>query len=227
MGSLLVAAVFLVGTHFGIASTSLRGQLIGSIGEGPYRILYSLVALVALVWLALEYRAAPMMPLWQAPGSLAADLPVVLMPLALLLAVCALSAPNPTAVGQAPDADATEPARGILRVTRHPLMWGISLWALGHMVANGDIASLVFFGTFVVLGVAGGSLIDARKTRENQPGWGVFLQRTSHLPFQAIVERRQKLVLGEITLVQVALALTLYVVLIIVHPWLFGVPALG
>ncbi len=106
-------------------------------------------------------------------------------------------------------------------------MWGISFSASGDMVANGDVASLVFFGTFAVLGLAGGRLIDARKTRENQPGWGVFLQRTSHLPFQAIIERRQKLVLGEITLVQVALALTLYVVLIIVHPWLFGVPALG
>ena len=45
MSSLLVAAVFLVGTHFGIASTSLRGQLISSIGEGPYRGLYSLVAI--------------------------------------------------------------------------------------------------------------------------------------------------------------------------------------
>ncbi len=65
MGSLLVAAIFLVGTHFGIASTSLRGQLIGSIGKGPYRVLYSLVAVVALIWLALEYRAAPMVALWR------------------------------------------------------------------------------------------------------------------------------------------------------------------
>ncbi len=227
MSSLIVAAIFLVGTHFGIASTSLRGQLISSIGEGPYRALYSLVAVVAVVWLALEYRAAPTLWLWQPEGTLAVDLPVVLMPFALLLTVCALTAPNPTAVGQAPDADAMEPARGILRITRHPLMWGITLWAIGHIVAKGDAASLIFFGAFAVLGLVGGSLIDGRKARESQPGWGVFLQRTSHLPFQAIIERRQKLALREISLTQLALALGLYVVLIIVHPWLFGVPALG
>jgi uncharacterized membrane protein len=227
MSSLIVAAVFLVGTHFGIASTSLREQLIGSIGEGLYRALYSLVAIVAVVWLVLEYRAAPMLWLWHAQGTVAVDLPVVLMPFALLLVVCALTAPNPTALGQAPDADATEPARGILRITRHPLMWGVTLWAFGHIVARGDVASLIFFGAFAILGIVGGSLIDARKTRLNEPGWGFFLQRTSHLPFEAIIERRQKLVLREITLTQLALALGLYVVLIIVHPWLFGVAALG
>lgn len=227
MSSLIVAAVFLVGTHFGIASSSLRAQLVASIGEGPYRALYSLVALVALVWLVMEYEAAPTLWLWQPAGTLAVDVPAILMPFALLLGVCALTAPNPTAIGQAPDADAMEPARGVLRVTRHPLMWGITLWAIGHIVAKGDVASLVFFGTFAVLGLVGGVMIDARKTRQSQPGWGVFLQRTSHLPFQAIIERRQKLVPREIALTQLALALGLYVVLIIVHPWLFGVQALG
>ncbi len=74
---------------------------------------------------------------------------------------------------------------------------------------------------------SGTFLIDARRTRENAPGWGVFLQATSNLPFVAILERRQKLVAGEIGLWRVALALAAYVVLFWLHPWLFGVSPLG
>jgi uncharacterized membrane protein len=63
--------------------------------------------------------------------------------------------------------------------------------------------------------------------RENAPGWGVFLQVTSNLPFAAILERRQKLVLPEIGLWRVALALGLYVAVFWLHPMLFGVAPLG
>ena len=94
-------------------------------------------------------------------------------------------------------------------------------------MANGDEASLIFFGSLAVLALAGTFLIDARRTRENAPGWGVFLQATSNLPFAAILERRQKLRLGEIGLWRAALALAVYVVLFWLHPWLFGVGPLG
>ena len=91
-------------------------------------------------------------------------------------------------------------------MTRHPSCGG-GLWALLHLAANGDEASVIFFGSLAVLALAGTFLIDARRTRENAPGWGVFLQATSNLPFAAILERRQKLVAGEIGLWRVALAL--------------------
>jgi uncharacterized membrane protein len=226
MFNLTVAAVFLIGTHFGIASTPLRGELIGRVGENGYRALYSLLALVALVWLATAWRAAPHVPLWDAGAGLR-HLAVTLMPLAFLLVVCAVTSPNPTVVGQKPDPDAGSPAVGIIRVTRHPFMWGVALWALLHLLANGDEASVVFFGAFVVLALAGTALIDARRTRENAPGWGVFLQATSNLPFAAILQRRQRLAIGEIGLWRVALALGLYVVLLWLHPRLFGVSPLA
>lgn len=221
MSNLVIAAIFLIGTHFGIASTQLRGQLVASIGEGPYRALYSLVAAVAMVWLVLAWRAAPVVPLWH-PGAGLRHLTVALMPVALLLAVGGLTTPNPTAVGQKPDADAAEPARGILRVTRHPFLWGVGAWAVLHILANGDQASLVFFGSFAMLALVGTVLIDARRTRESPPGWGVFLQRTSNVPFAAILQGRQRLVLREIGLVQVAATLGLYLLLLVLHPWLFG-----
>ena len=225
MINLLVAALFLLGTHLGIASTTLRGQLVGQVGETAYRALYSLLALVALVWLIMAWRAAPVVPLWDAgPGM--RHLIAAVMPLPFLLLVCAVTAPNPTAVGQRPDPDAV-PAVGIVRVTRHPMMWAVTLWAVLHLIGNGDAASLVFFATLATLAAAGTVLIDRRRTRENAPGWGVFLQATSNVPLLAILERRQRLAAGEIGLWRVALALALYVVFLWWHPWLFGAAPLG
>lgn len=222
MSNLVIAALFLVGTHLGIANSQLRQQLVASIGEGPYRILYSLIAVVAIAWLVHAWGAAPVQPLW-VPGPGLRHLPLLVMPIACLLLVCALSQRNPTALGQAPDPDAAEPARGIIRITRHPMMWAVALWGIVHVLANGDLASLVFFGAFAVLALAGTVLIDARRTEQRPPGWGVLLQRTSNLPFQAILERRQRLALGELGLGRVAAGLALYVALIWLHPWLFGV----
>ena len=226
MLNLAVAALFLLGTHFGIASTSLRRQLIGLIGEGPYRALFSLLALAALAWLVFAWAAAPFVPLWEAGIGLR-HLVATLMPLPFLLVTCAVTAPNPTMTGQRPDPDAGAPATGIVRVTRHPLMWGVGLWALLHLAANGDQASLLFFGALALIALVGTVLIDQRRTRENAPGWGVFLQATSSLPFVAIIERRQKLVPGEIGLWRIALALALYVAVFWLHPMLFGVAPLG
>ncbi len=226
MLNLAIAALFLLGTHFGIAAPSLRADLVQRIGERYYRVLYSLVAIVALVWLVTAWHAAPLHPLW--PTSFAIrHLVVALMPLAFLLIVCAVTAPNPTVIGQRPDPDAASPATGIIRVTRHPFLWGTALWALLHLLANGDQASLLFFGSFLVLALFGTIRIDSRRMRENAPGWGVFLQATSNVPFAAIIERRQRLQLGEIGLWRVALALGLYVVFFWLHPWLFGANPLG
>lgn len=222
MTNLFIAALFLVGTHLGIASTQLRAQLVATIGEGPYRLLYALIALVAVAWLVHAWSAAPFRPLWT-PGPGLRHLPLLVMPFACLLLVCALTQRNPTALGQAPDPDSPEPARGIVRVTRHPMMWAVALWAIVHILANGDLASVIFFGAFAILALAGSALIDARRTEERAPGWGVFLQRTSNLPFQAILERRQRLAPGEIGLARLAAALALYVALIWLHPHLFGV----
>lgn len=222
MTDLLVAALFFLGTHLGLASTQLRAQLVTSLGEGPYRLLYSVIAVVAIAWLVHAWSAAPVQALWT-PGPGLRHLPLLVMPFACLLLVCALTQRNPTALGQAPDPDAAEPARGIVRVTRHPMMWGVALWAIVHVLANGDLASLLFFGTFAVLALAGTVAIDARRTAARPPGWGVFLQRTSNLPFLAILERRNRLVASEIGLSRLVAALALYVALAWLHPYLFGV----
>ena len=224
MTDLFIAALFFVGTHIGIGTTPLRAEVIERVGEGWYRLLFSLVSIAAIVWLVMAYRAAPFVPLWQG-GAVFNGLAILVMPVACLFLATALVQPNPTAIGQQPDPDAPEPARGMLRITRHPMMWGIGLWAITHLLANPDQASVVFFGAFAVLALGGAAALDHRLTRQNRPGWGVFVQRTSFLPFAAVLEGRQHVVWSEIGWQPLALAIGLYVVLLLLHPWLFGVAA--
>src|ERR1700738_5279716 len=55
--------------------------------------------------------------------------------------------------------------RGIVRVTRHPFLTGVGLWALVHLIGNGDVASLFFFATWAIVALAGTASIDAKRRR--------------------------------------------------------------
>ena len=122
----LATGVFLV-THF-VPSTPLRQAIVRSTSEKAYLGLYTLVALATLGWMIYAYNRAPIQPLW--PGLRL--LPAIAMPFAFILIVCGVASRNPSAVGQGKTLKADEPARGILRVTRHPVQWGILLWAAAH-----------------------------------------------------------------------------------------------
>ena len=216
---LTLATLAFLGTHF-VSSTPLRTALTGAIGERGYLGVYSLVALAALGWMIWAYAHAPLQPLWQVPGLRL--LPAVVMPFALVLIACAYSTRNPTAIGQAGALKNTEPARGIIRVTRHPLMWGVMLWGAAHVLVRGDLASLVFFGGFVVLAGLGTVLIDARKARSLGADWQRFAAVTSNVPFGAIAAGRNRFVFGEIGWKRLGAGLAAYVLLMLAHPYLFG-----
>lgn len=219
---LALATLVFLATHF-VTSTPAREPLVEAMGEKAYLGLYSLVSFVTIGWMAWAYLHAPFQPLWQIPG--VKLWPLVVMPFALVLVVAGVTTRNPSAVGQAAALKAPEPARGIMRVTRHPVMWGIALWAAVHLVARGDIASLVFFGGFLVLALAGTALIDARKADSLGEEWARFAAVTSNVPFSAIVEGRNRFVASEIGAKGVLGGLALYGIVLAAHPWLFGVRA--
>jgi uncharacterized membrane protein len=219
----LAAAVFLA-THFGISSTGLRGLLIGWLGEGPYTAVYSAIALAAISWLVIAYNGAPPGPVLWWLGNVGAYLAVVALPVALVLLVGGVSQPNPTAVGGDRLLDNTRPARGALRITRHPVMWGIGLWALSHLAANGELRSVVFFGSLAALALAGTLTIDRKHRQRHGEGFDRFAEATSNLPLAAILARRQSLgkAVVEMGWMRLAAAAALYAVLLHLHLWLFG-----
>jgi uncharacterized membrane protein len=217
---LLLACGAFLATHF-ISNTSLRPGLVRAAGEKSYLALYSAAAFATLGWMIFAYYRAPYVQLWYVAALHYA--PLLIMPFAFILMVCGLLARNPTMVGQERLLDAAEPARGILRVTRHPLMWGIALWAAAHMLARGDAAAIVFFGTFLALALAGTALSDHRKDRSLGEPWRRFAMATSHVPFAAIAAGRNAFRAGEIGWAGPGLGIALYVALLFLHRLIFGV----
>lgn len=209
-------AAFLL-THLA-SSTPLRPALIGAIGEKGYRALYTVAAFATLIWMVYSYNRAPVQPLW--PGLKL--LPAIFMPVAFILLACGVLSRNPTMVGAEKLLKSEDPARGIIRVTRHPVMWGIGLWAAAHLLARGDLKSVVFFGGLLVLALAGAAALDARKAKTLGEDWKRFAAVTSHLPLAAIASGRNRVKWKEIGWRNPVIGIALYVAFFAGHAWLFG-----
>jgi uncharacterized membrane protein len=214
---LLLATVVFLGIHI-LPSTPLRALAVRLIGERPYLGLFSLLSAAGLVWMSVAYGRAPMEALWPAQHFV----PIYVLPFAFVLLACGLLGRNPTALGQAGALRHPEAARGILRITRHPLMWAIMLWAGAHMLAVGSLRSVVFFGGLLLLAAAGTTLQDARKAKALGEDWRRFAASTSNIPFAAIAQGRNKLAWREIGWWRPAAGLALCALLLTFHPWLFG-----
>src|SRR5712692_4711874 len=221
--SLVIAGVAFCGSHIVLSSTRLRGSLREQLGEYGFLAVYSLTALVTFAWFLVAYTHAPTIVLWPTQ-SWTALVPVVVMPLATILLVAGYSTPNPTAVGMERSARADDPAPGLLRVTRHPVMWAIGLWAISHLVANGDLSSLLFFGSIAALALGGTVLIDRKKRLALGSNWPRLAEVTSNLPFAALLAGRTRLRWREIGVLRIAAGLLLYAVLYLAHPIITGVP---
>ena len=214
MSSLLAATALFLLTHF-VPSTPLRAALVKALGEWPYRGLYSAVALAALAWMIVAYADAPREPLWTGLRFL----PVVVMPLAFVLIACGYWR-NPTMVGADKLLKSDDPARGIIRITRHPLMWGVMLWAGAHVLARGDLKSAIFFGGFLALAGVGTLLMDSRK--RSNPNWARFAAVTSNIPFLAVTQGRNRIVWREIGWLRPLVGLAAFFAFFFAHSWLFG-----
>ena len=222
---LLLAALFLPISHFGISSTRLRDVLVSRIGEQGYLGLYSLVTVAAFWWLIAAYRGAPGHPLWHAPPAVRSVAFVVVL-LAFLITVIGVATPNPTTVGAEKLFERAGVVSGILLITRNPFLWGVGLWGTAHIVATGDAASLMLFGSLVALSLGGSLLIDAKKARRHGAQWQGFAALSSNVPFQAIIEGRQQLRLDEIGWWRIMLAGAVFLAALTAHRWAFGVSPL-
>lgn len=217
----LASAAF-VASHLGLSAAPLRTWLVARLGETGFQILYGLVALLALGTLIAAYgQASHQVYLWP-PGPGVRHLPLLVMPLALFLLVGGVLIPNPSATGMTDALDRPEPARGVLRITRHPVMWGVGLWAAVHLVANGDLASLLFFGGFLLTALGGAWHLDRRLAATEGERWRCFVAVTSFAPFAAILAGRQRWVWTELRR-PAFWGLGLFALLLAFHPALFGV----
>jgi uncharacterized membrane protein len=234
MASLSLAACFFVGLHLFVSGTGLRDRLVARLGERAYLALFSAASGVGIVWLSRAWiqatrgtaAAAPeTISLWLLPAILRPLLAVV-VGIAFLFVVVGLTTPSPTAAGGEGRLASPDPATGILRITRHPFLIGVGLWAVVHLLANGDTASLLFFGAFLILAISGPVSIDRKRARKHGERWASFARMTSIVPFGAIAGGRNRLVLSEIGLWRPLAAISIFACVLAFHARIFGVGAL-
>ena len=221
MISLTFAAMAFIGIHLGVSGTLLRDRIVARIGLRGYMVAFSVASVGAIVWLISAYNAAEYVPTW---GQLEWWKPVaiVLMLPAFLLVVIGLTTPNPTSVAQ--EALVDRPPQGIVRITRHPFLIGVAIWAGVHLVGNGDVASLLFFAALAIVAVAGTASIDAKRRRVlGDKAWNVFASRTSIVPFAAIAAGRNSLMMREIGWWRLAAGLAAYALMLGGHAHIIGV----
>jgi uncharacterized membrane protein len=228
MPNLIAASVFFLAIHFLVSGTRLRDALVCRLGERAYRGAFSVVSVPFPVWMIYAYRHASTVALWSTSPGLR-PLALALVFVAFLLAVIGLATPSVTGVGlesKLTTQDATSLIRGVTRITRHPFLWGVAAWAVAHLIENGDLASLVLFGSLLLLAVRGTVSIDAKRRRVYAEGWSHFAQATSSFPFLAIAGGRNSLTsaLREIGIVRPLVAIVAYALVFHFHGRLFGAP---
>ena len=219
---ILVGSVFLL-THLGVSSTKVRDHIVDMIGEKVYLLIYSLVALVFLVYFIWIYLETPRYDYLWMPNPDLYWLAKLSMPLACVLLVGAFMVRNPSNVGEvlSDGDDVSKLVTGVVCITRHPIQWAIILWGIGHVTANGDIASIIFFSIFVLLSGAGSILLDFKKAKQLGESWRQYELLTSNVPFIALVKGRTSLRLEELYM-PVALGLLLYGLMYYFHEMLTG-----
>jgi uncharacterized membrane protein len=137
LGILILGLAGFVGTHSFVAMRGERAALIARLGEGPYKALFSLLSIIAVVliaWGFARYRAAGWIDVWYPPAWLR-HVAIALMWPAI---ICAVAAYSP----------------GHIKIAlKHPMLVGIKLWAFAHLISNGDLGSIILFGSILTWAV--------------------------------------------------------------------------
>lgn len=219
MGNVLAAALAFVGTHF-LLSHPLRAPLVRAMGEKGFLGLYSLVAAVTLIWLALAYRAAPpQAPLWPVGDGLWATGTILMLAGSILFMGSLVRNPAlpETKMNAVPE------ARGVFAITRHPMMWGFALWGLVHILVFPDPSNIVLALAIIVLALVGAHLQDRKKQVLQPEFWREWQRRTSYWPFAAIAAGRARI--GKIGMHALGGGFTVWLVATWAHIPLAGWPA--
>ena len=188
---MILGLVLFLGVHLLTTQRDLRARFVASLGEGGYKLGYALASFAGLalvVWGFSEYRAAGQIQIWNPPKALK-HITLALMLPAVILVVAAF-------------------LRGHIYTTlKHPMLAGVKLWAAAHLVANGDLGSIVLFGSFLGWAVFDRISLKRRTDAGGPPipvgGWGNDL-------------------------IAVAVGIVVYLALAFAfHPVVIGVPVFG
>lgn len=131
MTLLILGLLVFFGIHLVPAAPRLHSRVKARMGENGWKGFMALIAIVGFVLIVIGWQRTPFVSVYT-PPAFGRMMPHLLMLPALILLAAAYIPSN------------------IKRFTRHPVLWGTGLWATAHLFANGDLRSLLLFGTFLV-----------------------------------------------------------------------------
>jgi uncharacterized membrane protein len=177
--TLIAANTAFVGSHFAM-SHPLRAPMVKALGAGGFQIAYTLVSFATLGWVYFAFIAAPGADL---PGTGEAGWALATLltwPAMVLLAGSFVG--NPALPTPMAEAQARAEPKGVFRVTRHPMMWAIGLWAASHLVLFWSTRTMVTALAMGILALVGAKFQDAKKRALMGEAWGEWSSRTSYWP---------------------------------------------
>ena len=134
---MIAGLVLFLGVHTFTTQRDVRARLIAATGDGTYKILYSLasaVGLALIVWGFAKYRATGWIDVWTPPLAMRHLTAALMLPAVILVVASYI--------------------RGRIYTTlKHPMLTGVKLWAAAHLLANGDLGSIILFGSFLAWAV--------------------------------------------------------------------------
>lgn len=133
LAGLVLGLALFIGSHGLTTKRELRADLIKKFGESAYKIVYSLVSLLAVVliaWGFADYRATGWIDVWHPPAFMKHVTIGLMLPAAIMLVASYLRGKIYTAL-------------------KHPMLASVKLWAVAHLLSNGDLGSIILFGGFL------------------------------------------------------------------------------
>src|ERR1700716_1653683 len=188
---MILGLILFFGVHTLTTQRDLRAGFVASMGEGGYKIFYALVSIAGLAliaWGFAEYRATGWIDVWNPPKAFKHITVALMLPAVILVVASYL--------------------RGRIYTTlKHPMLAGVKLWAAAHLLANGDLGSIILFGSFL-----GWAVFDRISLKHRTDGGG------PPIPVGGPTN----------DLIAVAVGLVAYLALAFAfHPVVIGVPVVG
>ena len=187
---MIVGLALFIGAHSLPTKPALRGRLVGSLGENGYKGLFTALSVAGIVLIAIgfgRYRDTAYVDVWTPPRALT-HVNILLMWFAMV-AFASSGLPGE-----------------IKRRLKHPQLVAVKIWALGHLLANGDLGSIILFGSFLAWAV-----YDRISVKRRQPEAG------KDIPPGFGANDIKAVVIGTVA----------WGVLIFAHPWLIGRSVFG
>lgn len=208
-------------THMVFSSVRFRPVLVARLGERGFLGIYSVVAFATFIPLCNVYFShLHDGPLLHNLAAIAGVREISLAISWVFFAAGIGGAIQPSALSMIPGGSSD--ARGMGRITRHPMFMCFGVWAAAHVLVNGYASDLAFFGGFALFSVIGCAHQDARKRITEGERLESYFASTSLFPFVAILSGRNRLVLGELPWVGLGVGAALATAIYLYHSSLFG-----